>query len=280
MNKVFLAFVFVHVLLFGYAMPVRICAVDEDGIPVSNRLAWVTFRGWPKSRVAEGRTDEHGVFVARGHVNDYVMCGFDDEDGKWYVTQLQYYEDMAGSVLTGVVKRVGRQMPKKEKFIRGILPMDVRECGYDLLMGDWVTPSGKGQVSDMVIRFEGTFDAEQVQGTYKGTVSFTSNAMGFIRCRDSLGCVMKEWLSAPECNDHRYESRVSFYEDWSREGVKRGASTRLKGNEHLVFYLKREDKTYYGVMRNIVGGPMSGGTRNKFSAWYRINVNAEETSLE
>lgn len=78
-----------------------------------------------------------------------------------------------------VLKKVGKPIPMVVRL--GSLHFTPRlgeEVGFDLLIGDWVKPKGKGELSDLLIRFESNFVAENDFETNM-TVRFSNPNDGF-----------------------------------------------------------------------------------------------------
>ena len=60
-----------------------------------------------------------------------------------------------------VLKRIGKPIPMIVRY-SGFhsAPKFGEDIGFDLLVGDWVKPNGKGVVSDLLIRFDSMFTSE------------------------------------------------------------------------------------------------------------------------
>ncbi len=138
--------------------------VDEDNKP----LPHIPIHVWLSEAVIfDSQTDSNGVFVAEGKCTvkevpiRIVKEGFYDSmnlliftnypninDNKWYPWN---------PVVTAVVRRIINPIPMFAKCLETKIPK-TNECfGYDLEIGDWVTPAGKGVVSDLVFSIEGVW---------------------------------------------------------------------------------------------------------------------------
>jgi hypothetical protein len=140
----------------GSKVQVTVKVVDDSNQPVPN--AKVVVMGLNTEK--EGKTDKDGIFPARlrnvtGQL-DFVV----QKEGFYTISWFSYY-------FTGQTNRhwqpwnpiVQLQLRKRGKPVQMIvkqvddrdIPAVNRAVGYDLLIGDWVEPGGKGKTEDFAI---------------------------------------------------------------------------------------------------------------------------------
>ena len=132
---------------------ITIKTIDEEGKSVVGMPVSVTFYAGAKNK---GVTDTNGLFSLEG----------DAESGEaWYGTRKEsYYESMGGyqfskpidgrwqpwnPVITSVVRRIVNPIPMYAKRVETIIPSTNQYCGFDLEIGDWIVPYGKGTTCDL-----------------------------------------------------------------------------------------------------------------------------------
>ena len=166
--------------------------VDDGGLPVEGATAHIWFRTThPKLRVEDWivNTDSNGVFIAEHRTNDRLSCGIDKEGYYHTFDRITFSDPRAyplatggkwqpyGSIRTVVLKKI-KNPGKLHAF-----PVSLRRCripkfdkwlGFDFECSEWVAPYGKGQNSDMLLKFTST---ERSIHDYKYVmdVSFTNN---------------------------------------------------------------------------------------------------------
>jgi hypothetical protein len=178
MNKTFLLLLSLMLLPLlaaaeGASMQVTFRVTDDNGKPIHGAAVGLSaFSHWqPGSAFGQdvykgptGQTDTNGVVVLkssslRGEVsyrikdlpgyyadwgNDYAFK--EVKDGKW-----QPWNPTVELVLKPVVKPV----PMYSKRVSGLsIPEAAKPIGYDLSVGDWVAPYGRGTRSDFNFKFE------------------------------------------------------------------------------------------------------------------------------
>jgi len=134
-------------------------AVDEDSVPLPDMPVNV----WLSERtVRDGKTDRNGLYVAKGECTEKdVPIGL----GKtgYYPTDFRYsFPDFIepsaarwepwNPVVTAVVRRVVNPIPMYAKMVETTLPDVEGTNAYDLAIGDWVAPHGRGRVCDLLFR--------------------------------------------------------------------------------------------------------------------------------
>jgi hypothetical protein len=102
---------------------------------------------------------------------------FHAEKPGYYPFSMQYHmgfyykPDKWNPTQTIVLKRVINPIPMYAKHIEGGPPVFNEPVGYDFMVGDWVTPHGKGQTTDIIFTGELNQKAKN-DFDYKLTISF------------------------------------------------------------------------------------------------------------
>lgn len=137
---------------------------DEEGRPVADVPVSAGFVA-EKNRSVSGMTDSNGRFVAEcekamsGEVG-FTVC--QDATG-WYETHsgLRFKHIIKGRwepwnpVVTAIVRRVANPIPMYMKRVETKIPVTNSPCGYDLVIGDWTAPYGRGLSADFVFTIIG-----------------------------------------------------------------------------------------------------------------------------
>jgi len=161
---------------------ITVRVVDEQGNPVKGaevRVGFALFYATGnKDIIFPGKSDSEGMFSASSRSSDII--GLHARKDGFYKTyrDYKYPPGMLGEerwepwnpTVDLPLRRIGNPVPMyAKKFFVTILPeatLTEEGVGYDLLVGDWVEPHGKGTVKDMVFSLkrnyvdDGNFDAE------------------------------------------------------------------------------------------------------------------------
>jgi hypothetical protein len=174
---------------------VTLKVVDETGTPVSGAEASVSYfvqppAQQPRDSVASeniaGLTDANGVFEA-SHNDRSISLTYRVQKNGYYKTEIVDHlgrPDQHGpatwtSTVTMQLKKVGQPIAMYAKKIRLAPAPRIQNTpiGYDLIMGDWTTPYGKGQKADIIFlkEFQGKAPYDYLS---RLTVSFTNPGDG------------------------------------------------------------------------------------------------------
>jgi hypothetical protein len=163
--------------------------LDEQGATLSGAMVTFNFMD-PATRNAiqvEGLTNAEGIFSGEGQTdgvmsggvskNGYYRGGFPFtgfsglENGRWEPWKATY---------TTNLRPVLNQVPLAAKRVRAEIPLLDQPCGYDLEKGDWVSPHGKGQNSDLIFKVRRDFK-DWFNFTVEAEVTFAQPLDGLIR---------------------------------------------------------------------------------------------------
>lgn len=153
-------------------------AVDESGNPVSGANAQIGYYTNSQPANAEGITDTNGIFAA-SHAALATMVEVSCQAEKpgyyrtWVRRELGPKYDPAQWTFTQtlVLKQIGKPIPMYAKSVNLGMPIIDKPAGFDLTVGDWVAPYGKGIAGDIVFVAHLDQRAEN-DADYKLTLSF------------------------------------------------------------------------------------------------------------
>jgi len=158
-------------------------AIDDDGNPI---VGMPVIAGFYSGDISKGVTDTNGMFVAKVKANCGKMGfallekGFYDTRKECIFTNyLDHHCLPWNPVVTTIVRRIINPIPMVAKKVGTKINKLPQSFAYDLLVGDWVNPEGKGIVSDFVFKVDGF-----AEGQYKYhavlSLSFQSNSDGVV----------------------------------------------------------------------------------------------------
>jgi hypothetical protein len=165
--------------LNGQEAKITVHVTDEYGVAVSNAQAVAQFQnvlkpgeGWGTGRPTEvrGLTDTNGLCVLTG-------IGTDGSVGIGVLKDGYYYGNAEVSFTNGdhilnhwlpwnptvniVLKQKGIQVPMYARKVNEVkIPIEDKPVGFDLMVGDWVAPFGKGETPDILFKFESKTEPE------------------------------------------------------------------------------------------------------------------------
>lgn len=130
---------------------VTIRVTDQTGVPVTN--AFVGVNGYTQ-RAFEGRSDTNGRFIYTDRIAGGVSCfvykdGYYETGGQIWVGPVKW-TDHPASEYTVVLKKIVNPVPMICKRLRTNVPKLNEPFGFDLEIGDWVKPDGKGNTKDIL----------------------------------------------------------------------------------------------------------------------------------
>jgi len=179
------------IVLFGlgaqaYEGRVTIRAVDENGNPVANAKATVQFvlgvpgggLGNEKISNVEGLTDTNGICVLTGNGDEGTVGAAVLKEGYYgsgghgveftNVDLISHRWLPWNPTITAILQKKGIQVPMYARRVDEIkIPVKDKPVGFDLEIGDWVAPYGKGETSDFV--FEVNVAPPQWRTNWLGT---------------------------------------------------------------------------------------------------------------
>lgn len=151
---------------YGFMMPrfsIETTVLDESGAPVEGAVVRADYLGATGSdgSVERAWTDSEGNATVTGRSVFYVAItaskdGYYPSGTKVYAKEVingkELYPDRN---VTLVLKEKRNPIPLYAKRYSGEIPVAEEWIGFDLEVGDWVVPFGKGASADMLLRYEG-----------------------------------------------------------------------------------------------------------------------------
>jgi hypothetical protein len=186
-----LALNFAHAQVPEPAWNATVTVLDETNSPVANANVEMSFYVKTKPGESEsggnvqGLTDTNGVVLLSHPNTGSIGVAFQATKAGYYPTTQshEFVEFKDGDpekwnpTVTLMLKKIGSPIPMYAKYVENGPPVFNEPVGYDLMIGDWVAPHGKGQTADII--FTGQLDKKSKNDfDYKLTVSFPKSGDG------------------------------------------------------------------------------------------------------
>ncbi len=168
--------------------------VDDERKPVEGAKVGFGGAGRPKNAGTEGAaarvdglTDARGIFTGEVAVWDATSSGYEVSKPGHYTAWASFYAHPPvrgkwqpwNPTIEVMLKRIRNPVPMYAKRIVGEVPAKDTDVGFDLIIGDWVAPYGKGKLADMTFHGTGEVLGDR---NYRGelTVTFPGQGNGLI----------------------------------------------------------------------------------------------------
>jgi len=152
--------------------------LDEAGNPFPNANVNFVFTDvmTGKSQLIEGKTDTAGLFTGEGNSGrtiggsiqkeGYYRSGFPFKYFK-EIDEATHHWQPWNETYTTILRPIGKPEALCAKTVQTQIPAFDQPCGYDLEIGDWTAPYGKGLTKDLIFtlhqEWRGNYDYD-VQG--------------------------------------------------------------------------------------------------------------------
>lgn len=127
--------------------------VDDEGHPIRDAEVQVSYG---RTNVIGGLSDANGMFIA-SHKDAVENLVFMANKTGYYTFRILYHKgrnykfDKWNPAQTIILKKIVNPIPMYAKGLSTRVPVFNNPAGYDLMMGDWVAPYGKGLHADMFL---------------------------------------------------------------------------------------------------------------------------------
>lgn len=190
---------------------ITVKVIGENQEPISNALVKIAFgqeRQLGKAIQIEGQSDSNGLFSAEhgsdGHVfwsatkeGYYSSTGYDFqfnsalvESGRWQPWN---------QVFEVLMKKIIHPVPMFVKIIETEIPKKQMPVGFDLEIGDWVSPNGIGVVNDLLFTLsQAVTDNDNYEAKLEITFSNRGDGIQETAISSRCGSLLKFPHQAPE----------------------------------------------------------------------------------
>jgi hypothetical protein len=214
-----------------------------------------------KGESVKGRTNHDGVAVLKGafagtvgggvEAVGYYRTQFEEVD---FPNMFQRGEDLQAK-RNVVLKKIIKPVPLYARQLRHIkIPDFNAPFGFDLEVGDWVAPHGKGKTADMIFQINGTYKSYR-EHDLTLEISFPNEGDGLIEFKGSRGSgsALRSDHLAPESGykpslvlrrKALYEQKSSQWLNDSKPGRNYYLRTRTKLDEKGNVIRANYGKTY------------------------------------
>jgi hypothetical protein len=247
MRKIILLFVSIVVLVwFDSALAsstgkITARIIDEDGIPIQGAEAKITFKFAKQggiglnTKAIQGNTNKEGFFTAQGKGMASISVSA-TKDG--FYKSGRGYEFTSRSLLNRwepwnptvevVLKKKRNLVAMYRKYLEAAnIPVMGSPAGYDFEKGDWVSPHGKGVVSDLIFVCQNKYvDFSNAE---------TSCEISFSNPQDGL-------------QEYKFEQEDQSYYKWPFEAPEKGYNIK-KLSKWMSVHLSAEGYDYESNFR-------------------------------
>ena len=217
---------------------------NEQGEPLAGVEVRAYFSGPFASAPDKAETDVDGRVILRGSATLQVSVASGGDGTPWYLSGLDIIPGGIDSDKQGWnIKREGTLILRKK---RNPTPLAVRRIelvppslekpyAYDMEIGDYVQPYGKGKTPDLVfrsvlLRNDGPMDLD-----YRLDVSFSNLGDGIISTEQNLWCTLR--------SPHYLAPNAQYQNKWIyTRTVKPGGGGETSANPNRCFYLRVRTK--------------------------------------
>ena len=217
---------------------------NEQGEPLAGVEVRAYFSGPFASAPDKAKTDVDGRVVLRGNATLQVSVASGGDGTPWYLSGLGIIPGGIDSDKQGWnIKREGTLILRKKRNptplavrrIELVPPSFEKPYAYDLEIGDYVQPYGKGKTPDLVfrsvlLRNDGPMDLD-----YRLDVSFSNLGDGIISTEQNLWCTLR--------SPHYLAPNAQYQNKWIyTRTVKPGGGGETSANPNRCFYLRVRTK--------------------------------------
>lgn len=184
--------------IFAPDAKITLKVIDENGVLVSDTNVSTTFsvpnvkRGGIKYNSVKGLSGNEGTFTASNRTMEHVSYSA-TKDGYYVSRGIYKFKDSKNDrwlpwnpTLEIVLRKIENPVPMYKRDMERFLvelPVAGKEIGFDLIAYDWVSPYGKGNHPDFIVKLE-----RQVESNDKFesilTITFPNKFDGLLLIKD------------------------------------------------------------------------------------------------
>jgi hypothetical protein len=259
--------------------------INEQGSPISGASVRIGFEEavphWGGGGVVnvKGLTNEEGKFTGEGHSMDSIG-GWIEKEGYYssFSKAFKFERALNGKwqpwnpTIDVVIKKNVNPTPMYAKRVNLGMPVLNETVGYDLFVGDWVKPYGKGTSADILLKADRNKRSEQDFDS-KLTVTFPNKGDGLQVFNTSSENGFSELKSPREAPETGYQAE--WIQTHNRQAGKPEQSNR--DNKRAYFFRVRTILDEHGNVISAKYGKIYGDFLN-FS--YYLNPDNNSRNME
>lgn len=156
---VLLAIAAITVVVNHFGLPlakVTVKVVDENQQPIGNAIISLNF----DNKIVRGTTDSKGLFTAEGRCGITGLGSDIRKDGYYMgaasMPKFTEHDEILNhwkpwdETYTTILRPIDKPVALYARTVQSQIPALDQPCGFDLEVGDWVAPYGKGVESDFI----------------------------------------------------------------------------------------------------------------------------------
>jgi hypothetical protein len=247
---------------------VTIQAKDEQGVPVNGATVRVgfTLKGTRQQKMLNGTTDIAGAFVGEGYSDIKLNADLRKEGYYLSSTGLVFTNATNGQWLpwnprlVTVLRPIGKPVALYAKKVQTTLPVLNKPCGYDLEIGDWTMPYGKGMKKDLVF----TILKKEVKGAgdfdVQGELTFSNPQDGILNVPISAAGKNSVFKWERQASENGYQPKFMLQNTWWESlGQKPIRSFKFGGKEWEGYFFRVRTVEQDGNIVSAHYGKIRGG---------------------
>lgn len=253
---------------------------DESGRPIVEAEAFINFLvgqedGWgTRDLTHNGPTDDHGTFSASDQCGGAVTLAAIKQG--YYKTVTDYYIFKAkrgdqwepwNPTVKMMLKPILKPIPMYARKVQRLrMPAVGQAMGFDLELGDWITPYGNGTVPDLVFTLRKKF--VDVESPFEASLGITFSNEG-----DGI----QPTIAAPHVGSELRLPRHAPETGYQSELVKR--TSRAAANQMIIPANKKDFNYFFRVRTRKKDGKIVSTNYGKFDRDIKFDIINSETAL-
>jgi hypothetical protein len=203
---------------------VTVRVVGEDAVVITNATVHIGFSqggnawiGEHKWQTFHGSSDVNGCYSA--HAKSEMSVGGSVEKDGYYTSFWEYTfngDDQKirrwqpwNPTVTVVLRKIGNPIPMYVKRVEMQIPLLNEPVGFDMGIGDWVAPYGKGQAADLMFTMKRRYVAWE-DFDIQLTVFFPNKG-------DGIQSLCNEWAQGSLLRHERFAPENAYVPEWITE---------------------------------------------------------------